>query len=160
RAAALRAEEIGAVAREKHAHVHAVALPLQALEPAADAFVLPVAFDDELFLLVAELAVRLFRGNALALAEIHQPGHAPLLAAPRRDRAVGERPRRVGNDEVEIDVDDAAEAAAGFARAERAVKRKQVGRRIAVAQIAMSAVKVAAEGLDAPALVGIIEPDA
>ena len=46
-ALALGAHQIGAVARQQHAHVHAVAFALQAAKPAADALVFAVAVDDQ-----------------------------------------------------------------------------------------------------------------
>ena len=87
-ALALGAHQIGAVARQQHAHVHAVAFALQAAKPAADAFVFAVAFDNESFLLVGQFAPGFFRRDFFALAEIEQAARAPRPVEPRLDRAI------------------------------------------------------------------------
>ena len=61
------------------------------------------------------------------------------------DRAAGERLRLVGNHEAEVDADHAAEAAAGFAGAERRVEREARGRGIRIVDVAVGAVEIGRE---------------
>ncbi len=151
-ALALGAHQVGAVARQQHAHVHAIAFSLQAAKPAADAFVFAVAFDNESFLLVGQLAPGLFRRDFFALAEIEQAARAPRPIEPRLDRAIAEGLAGVRDHQIEIDVDHPAEAAAGFAGAERAIERKQIRHRIAVRDLAVRAMQMIAERFPAPLL--------
>jgi hypothetical protein len=68
--------------------MHAIAALLEPAKPAADAAVLAVAVDDQLFLPVAELAPGFFRRDFFALAVVEQPFGSPFAIDPRPDRAV------------------------------------------------------------------------
>ena len=83
---------------------------------------------------------------------------AVALRRPRLDRAVGERASRVGDDEVEVEVDDAPEAAAGLAGAERAVEREEVRDRVAHREAAGGALERRREALDRRVAVGQRRP--
>ena len=87
------------------------------------------------------------RRDFFALAEIEQAAHAAGAVDPRLDGAVAERFARVGNHQIEIDIDDPAKTAAGFAGAEGAVEGKQIRHRIAVRNIAVRAMQMIAERL-------------
>ena len=54
---------------------------------------------------------------------------------------------RIGNHQIEIDVDDPAETSASFAGSEWAIKGKNIRRRIAVRNIAVRAMQMIAERL-------------
>ena len=99
---------------------------------------------------LTQFAIRFFNRNSFALAEIQQPAHAPGFGHPRFDGTLAERFPRVGDDEIEIDVDDPAEAAAGFASAQGTVKRKDIRRRIAISDIAVRTMEEVAERLATP----------
>ena len=146
----LGAHQIGAVARQQHPHVHAVAFALEPAKPAANALVFAVAFDDERFLLVGQFAPGFFGRNLFALAEIEQAARPARSIEPRLDGAVAQRFAGVGNHQIEIDVDNPAEAAAGFAGAERTIERKEIRHRIAIRDLAMRAMQMIAERLAAP----------
>src|SRR5688500_7300808 len=105
RAVAIRAHEIGAIARQQHAHVHAVALALETAKPAADALIFTGAFDDQLFLFVGQLAPGLFRRYLLALAKIQQTAGAASPVDPRFDGTVAERFSRIGDHQLHSDAD-------------------------------------------------------
>ena len=87
-AVTLGTEQIGAVARQQDAHMHAVAAPFEAAKPAADAFVFAVAVDDQLALLVAQFAPRRFHRDFLALTKVEQPFGSALAVDPGFDGAV------------------------------------------------------------------------
>ena len=152
RAIAGRARRVAAVLRQQHAHVHLVALGLEPLEEPAHAvpdLLLPLALavDDPAPLLVGELAPRRVERDA-ALAAVPQQvvlAFAVRLGLPRPDRAAAQRLAGVGDDEPVVDADDAAEAAAGLAGAERRIEREQARRRIAVVDVAVGAVQVGRE---------------
>ncbi len=88
-AVTLGAKQIGAVARQQDAHMHAVAAPLEAAKPAADAFVFAVAVDDQLALRVAQLAPGRFHRDFLAVTKVEQPLGSALAVDPGFDGAVG-----------------------------------------------------------------------
>ena len=125
-AVARLAERVLAVAREEHAHVHLVGAPLEPLEPRANAgefaaFPGPFAVEHQALLGLREDGPRHIHGDLRALAELHQRAALPLraVAVPRFDGALRERLVGVGDDLVPVDADDAAEALAVSARAER-----------------------------------------
>src|SRR5690606_13650053 len=64
---------------------------------------------------------------------------------PGLDRALREAQGFVGNDQAEIDPDDAAEAPAGVAGAERRIEREQAGKRIRIGDVAVRAMQPGAE---------------
>src|SRR5207247_11186620 len=105
---------------------------------------------DERGLLTGELAERFFGRNPLALAKFHQSARPPGLRNPGLDGALAEGFARVGDHEIQIDVDHPAETATGFARPQGAVEREEIGRGIAVSNIAVRTVPVIAERLPQP----------
>src|SRR5207247_1119407 len=131
------AEQISAIARQQHPNVHSIAPALQPAEPAANPFEVAVAVYDELLLLPGELAERFLGRNPLALAKFHQSARPPGLRNPGLDGALAEGFARVGDHEIQVDVDHPAETATGFARPYGAVEREEIGRRIAVSNIEM-----------------------
>ena len=136
RAVAGGAGHVVAVTREEDAHVHLVRAALEPLEPRLDARILaagPVALalDDGGALLVRELLPRHVERDLPLLGELDENAALPLarLARPRLDRALLEGLGLVGDDLVPVDGDDAAEATAVGARAERRVVREEAGAR-------------------------------
>ena len=100
-------------------------------------FLLPLAFafDHPVALRVVELAPRRVERDAALLRVLLQVVLAFLddWRLPRLDRAAAQRLALVGNHQAEVDADDAAEAAAGLAGAERRVEREQLRHRLAIA---------------------------
>src|SRR5262249_54442076 len=139
------AERVAPIAREEDAHVHAVGPPLEPAKPATNAGIVaaPVAVEDEGALGRLEPRPRHRGGDAAPLAELEQLAALPArgLRRPRLHRALGDRAAGVGDDEVEVEVDDAAEAATSVARAERAVEREEVGHGLADDEAARRAVE-------------------
>ena len=153
-ALAFGAEQISAIARQQHPNVHSIAPALQPAEPAANPFEVAVAVYDELLLLPGELAERFLGRNPLALAKFHQSARPPGLRNPGLDGALAEGFARVGDHEIQVDVDHSAETATGFARPQGAVEREEIGRRIAVSNIAMRTVQMVAERFPTPVFLG------
>ena len=155
RAGARFARRIGAVAREHDAHVHLVGLGLQPLEEPADAvpFAGPglapahparIAVDHPLALLRRQLAPRGVRRHAALLRvldEVVVPA-AIRLSAPGPDRILVQRLRFVGHHQAVVHADHPPEAAAGLARSDRRVERKQARRRVGVVNVAIGAMEV------------------
>src|SRR5262249_35309954 len=134
RSTAVRAGKVPAVPAEEHANVHLVLLPLQPAEESADAVELVRALDDERLLFVGELRPRDVEANPrflrspLQLRELR-----PIVRlAPRLDGALLNRLRRIGHDQIHVELDDVAEAMARRTGAERIVERKQPRLRILV----------------------------
>ena len=154
RPAAVLARKIAAVARQEDAHVHLVGLAFQPFEPAAHPVIVVVALHDRAAVRRREVLPRHVGRDAVLLAEREQFAPLPLrgLDAPRFDGAGLERQRRVGDDQLGVDVDAAPEPAAGVARAERAVEREHVGHRLAVGDAARRAFQPVRERL-CPAVV-------
>ena len=155
RAAAGAAGRVAAVLRQEHADVHLVGLALQVLEEALDAvpLLVPVALplrravDDEVALRFIELRPRRVARDA-GLAGVLQ--HVLLRVFPGRghqglDCTRAQRLAVVGDHQVVVDPDHAAEAAAGVARAHRRVEAEQRRLRIGVAQVAVGAVQAGGE---------------
>src|SRR5438094_700352 len=161
RAAARRARRVAPEAREEDAHVHAVGAALEPAEPAAHAGVVAaaVALEHQRVLRRRELRPRDAGRDAAAPAELEQL--APLPAGrpgrPRLDGALGEGAARVGDDQIQVEVDHAPEAATRLARPERAVEGEEVRHRVAHREAARRALERAREALDAVARVR--EPD-
>ena len=155
-AIARRAHPVAAIAREQHAHVHLVGASFEPAKPAADAVELLVAVDDQPALFRGQRGKGALEGNPALPAEARQRVALPLrrLGVPRLDRPLRQRLARVGDGEVEIDVDDATEAAAGLAGAERAVEGEQIRRRIAQGDTTARAFELLAEGLRGEVAVG------
>ena len=70
---------------------------------------------------------------------------AGLVAAPGFDGAVRQGASRIGNDEIQVDVDDTSEAAAGVAGPDGAVEGKQIGKRGGIIDVASGAGQTIAE---------------
>src|SRR5205085_9231903 len=101
------------------------------------------ALDHPLLLRFGELRPRGVARDAGLAGVLHQVVLA-LLPGRRLDRLDGPRAQRlavVGDDEAEVDADDATEAAAGVARAVGGVEREQRRLRIGVAAVALGAVQ-------------------
>ncbi len=94
---------------------------------------------EEVLLLLGEVGPRLRRVDLVAVGHGLDDGFVPARHAayrPRHERAVVDRQRRIGNDEVRVDLLLRAEAGAARARAVRRVEgedaRLQLGQRDAV----------------------------
>src|SRR5690349_16525574 len=146
----LGAHQIGAIARQQYPDVHAVAFSLEPPKPAADALVFTIAFYDQRLLFFRQFAPGLFGRNLFALAKIQQASGPALSMRPGLDGAVVQRFARVRKDQIEIDIDNPAEAAAGLTGAQRTIKRKEIRHRIAIGDFTMSTMQVIAERLAAP----------
>src|SRR5438876_6470755 len=120
RTAARRARRIAPEAREEDAHVHAVGAALEPAEPAAHPRVVaaPVALEDQRVLRRREFRPRDAGRDAPAAAELEQlaPLPAGRRGGPRLDGALGTRAARVADDQIQVEVDHAPEAATRLAR--------------------------------------------
>src|SRR5262249_49009056 len=134
-ARARRAQPIAPVAGEEDPHVHAVGPALEPAEPLPDAGVVPtpVAVEHERPMLGPQRLPRDVRRDAPALAELEQLAALPggRLGGPGLDRETGDGAARIGDDQVEVEIDDATEAPAALACPERAVEGEQIRGRIA-----------------------------
>ena len=143
RAAAGGARLVGAVAREKDAHVHLVGLGFHPLEIALHAvpaagfpqFVevlagLEFALDDERLRPLGQVAKRLANVDALVGAMAQQVTLAleRLAGLPRLDHAALDAEAAIRQSALVVDFDRAAEAAAGGAGADRIVEGEKRGR--------------------------------
>src|SRR6185369_8377314 len=104
-AVASRAHPIAAIARQKHAHVHAVRPSLEPAKPATDAVVLlvaTIAVDDQTLLRISQAVERNVHRNALSATELGELVSLPtrFRRGPRLDGAIRERLAPVRNDEV------------------------------------------------------------
>jgi len=130
--------------------VHLVGAVFEPAEVAFDAVVGGRAPDDGLLLRGGELPKGPVDGDLLLAAEGGQVPelHAAVLPpAKGLDGPLREGQGCVGDDQVEVDADGAAEAPAGVAGADRAVEREQVRQRGAVGDLAEGALQAAAEGV-------------
>ena len=95
------------------------------------------------------------------LDELEGPALAALHPArPRLDRALADRERRVGDDEVGVHLGARAEALAVGARAERRVEREALRRELAEAEAAgVAGVQLGEEAIVLLVLLGIARPD-
>src|SRR5581483_715050 len=160
RAVAGGAEGVAPVAREEDADVHPVRPPLEPLEPRPDAPVAaaaadPLAVEDELAVRLVELRPRDVDRDPAPAAELEERRALPggRFRRPRLDRVARDRAARIGHDQVEIEVDDAPEAAARLARPERAVEGEEVRNGLAHREAALRALEGAREAQDAAAVV-------
>ncbi len=152
RALAGGAGGVTAVLGQQHAHMHLVSAALQPVEiaPHAVELLLPVAapigvaLDDPDALAFAEVGPRhiepdlglrgvalqigLAFGKALRLPGFHRPGPQGFT--------------HIGNHQIEIDADHPAEAATGFASADRRIEAEQAGTGVAVMDVAIRAVQI------------------
>ncbi|MCY1213085.1 hypothetical protein D9M72_248440 [compost metagenome] len=157
RAVAGGAGRVAAVLRQQHAHVHLVGLGFQPVEEALHS--VPLVFPG----IAAALPVgRAVEHPALVLFAHFLPGHAQRNAGlrrvllqfvlaflvgrgrPRLDGAFQQGLVFVRDDQAEVDADHAAEAAAGFARAQRRIEREAAGQRVGVFDVAVGAMQAVA----------------
>ena len=153
RAAAVGAGVVAAVAGEQHAHVHLVGAPLEPLEELVEAAPAPFATPpDPLPRLLGELAPGHVERHAAPPAGLEQRRVVLLVRGrvPRRERALAQRLAGIGDDPLAVDADDAAEAAAGRAGAERRVEGEQRRGRAPRLQAADGAGKLLGEPQHAP----------
>jgi hypothetical protein len=147
-AAAVGARLVAAIAAEEHADVHLVLLPLEPLEEAADALVVgAVALDDHAALFVGEVRPWHVQADAVLLGRALQLGQvrAVVRLGPRLDGALADRLGGIGHHEIEVELDDVAEAVARGARAERIVEREEARLRILVGDVAGAALEALRE---------------
>src|SRR3990172_2047787 len=113
-ARAAGAGELAPVPREEDAHVELVAVGLHLLEEAADPGKVAVSLLEPLLVRVREIRIGTRDVQAPALGRLEElllvP--APRRVAPRLDGAVGEAPRRVGDQARLVVAEDVAEALA------------------------------------------------
>ena len=150
-----RAGRVGAVLGEQHPDVHLVRLAFQPGEEVADAvpLALPVArpvrvtVDDPAPVGLRQLVPGAVEVDAGGIAVFHQFGLGLLEAGglPGLDGPLGQRPAAVGNDQAQVQPDDAAEALAGLAGTQRRVEGKEAGAGRLVADVAGGAGKAVAE---------------
>src|SRR5438552_5824021 len=119
--------EIPAIAAQEHAHVNLVFLALETTEETIDTFVIVLPFDDEAPLLIGQIVPRHVEPQIGVTSDPFELSQATAVVrlAPRLNRAVGDRFRRVGHDEIHVELDDVADAVTGGTRAERIVEGKQ-----------------------------------
>ena len=151
-ALAVGAEKVGAVAGQQYPHMHAITLALQAAKPAPNSLVVAVPLQDELLLLLGEFPEWFPRRDPFAIAEVDQSAHSSRPIDPGFDGAVAQRLAGIRNHQIHVDVDDPAEPAAGLASAQGAVKRKEIGRGIAIRDVAVRAMEMVTEGFPSPIL--------
>src|SRR5690606_33505858 len=144
RAAAIGARLVAAIPAQEHADVDLVLLPLEPGEEPADArIVAAIAFDHDPPLLGGEIAPRRVERNAepLRLALQGRELLPVVRLRPRLDRPLPDRLRGIGHDEIEIELDDVAEAMARRAGAERVVEREEPRLRVLVRDLAAPALE-------------------
>ncbi|MBV6474547.1 MAG: hypothetical protein MOGDAGHF_00007 [Rhodocyclaceae bacterium] len=158
RAAAGRAGRVGAVARQQHADVHLVGLGFQPGEEmlhavpvarpgALQADVLRVALQHPAPVFGRQVAPGDVGRHAALLREAQQVvlALAVGLGLPGLHRAAGQRLRFIRHHQAVVDADDAAEAAAALAGAERGVEGEAARRRFRVVDVAVGTVQVGGE---------------
>ena len=156
-ALASRARRVRAIARQQHADMHLVGLRLQPVEvmlhaiPRARPGLLParplrLAVDDPALLRRTQRAPWLVERDAALLRVLQQVVLAFLeaLRLPRLDRTTPQGLRLVGNDQAVIHADDSTESATGVTSTDRRIERERALARLAIVDIAVGAVKVAA----------------
>ena len=106
-----------------------VFFPFQPGEKSFDALVvvLGIAFENQAPLFSSELAPRHVRGNCAAARPFFcvLEEHAVTRFRPWFDRAVIKRLARIGNDQIQIEIDGISEALTTRTRAVRIVERKE-----------------------------------
>src|SRR5207244_2648159 len=109
--------------------------------------VIGIAIDDPLLPFFRKPVERHIRGRLSDFAEFHQVILAlgAVAAEPRFDDTLRQRFGAVGQRQVVVDPDDASEAAAGRAGAERMVETEQGRRGLTIFDVALRAVKAIAE---------------
>lgn len=146
---------VGAVAGEEDAHVHFVGFGFEVAEVAFDAVpgagpfvggvfaVIGVAFDEE----GLDFGREVLEGNVdwnfalFADAEEIVLGFGARFGLPWFDAAFGDGEGAIGNGEVVIDADDAAEAFAGGAGADGVVEAEERGGGLAIFDVALGTVE-------------------
>src|SRR5262249_61832130 len=116
-----------AIATQEHADMDLVLLPLEPTEKATNAVVGAVALDDERPFVGGQVRPRHVETNACLPRRTLQLGElrAVMRLAPRLDRALIERLRRIGHDEIHVELDDVAETVTRRAGTERVVEREE-----------------------------------
>src|SRR6266849_589061 len=126
---AIRTGRVASEAAEKNAHVQLVFFAFQPGEKSLDALVvvLWIAFENQAPLFSSELAPRHVRGNSAAARPFFcvLEEHTVTRLGPRFDGAVVERLARIGNDQIQIEIDGISEALTTRTRAVRIVERKK-----------------------------------
>ena len=132
--------------------MHAVAPPLQPVEEAAHAVpaplvVLPLAVDHPAAVGSRQLLPRHVDRRAAPAREADQVVLAlgVALALPHTHGAFGQRAAPVRDHQVVVDGDDAPEAAAALAGADRGIEGEQAGERLPVGDVARRAVQLRGE---------------
>src|SRR5262249_8349938 len=154
RTSALGTGQVSPIPAQENADVNLVLLSLEPPEEPADPgvadFRIRAAADDEFLLGLRQLRpghvdphVALARG----LLQLRELG-AVMRLAPRLDRALLNRLGRVRHDEVDVELDDVAEAVATGTRAERVVEREQPRLRVFVRDAARPALETLGEFVD------------
>src|SRR5262249_60315307 len=102
------------------------------------------------------LAPRHVERNTAAATELGErvPFPGRRLGRPGLDGALEDRPPRIGDDQVEVEIDDPAEAAAGLAGAEGTIEGEEVGNRIPHREAAGGALECGREALDLMSRIG------
>ena len=137
--------------------MHLVFLALEPAEEPLDPFVpAPSPSITNGVLVVGQLRPRHVQPHAARLGRALQLGQlrAVVRLAPRLDRVLLDRLRRIGHDEVHVQLDDVAEAVADRAGAERVVEREQPRLRHLVLDVAGPALEPLAEAVDDRLAVG------
>ena len=149
RAIADGARRVGAILRQEHANVHLVGLGFEPLEKASHAIPdvlrpIALAFEHPLLLLGCEIGPRRVDGNIALACELDQIVLTLFigLRLPGTDRSCAQGLGRIGNDEPEVDADDATETTTAFAGPERRVEREQTRDRFLIVDIAIGAMQV------------------
>ena len=147
----IRATGVAAVLGQQHPDVHLVGLGLQVGKKAPHPIPLLVphalplrrTFDHPVLLLGGELVPSGVARDARRFGVAHQIVLAlfPGRGLHRLDGPGAQGEFVVGDDQTKVNANDAAKAAAGFARAQRRVERKHRRRGFAVSQIAVGAVQ-------------------
>src|SRR5229473_8406576 len=133
---AIRTGRVASEAAEKNTHVQLVFFALQPGEKSFDALVvvLGIAFEIQAQLFSGELAPRHVRGNSATARPFFcvLEEYTVTRLGPRFDGAVVERLARIGNDQIQIEIDGIAEALATRTRSVGIVKGKEPGLRFLV----------------------------
>src|SRR5207249_11152822 len=114
-----------------------------AFEPAEESFhafpARAVAVDDEPLLVVGEVRPRHVEADASARRALEVDElRAVVRLAPGLDRVLLDRFRRIGDDQIHVQLDDVAESVTDRARAERVVEREEARLRDLVLEIALA----------------------
>ncbi len=149
RATAVGADLVGAVLRQQHADMHAIALGLEPVEEALDTvplalFPLALAFEHPAPLRAPEPAPGHVERHATAAGETHQVvlAFTVALGTPGLYRALAQGQPGIGNDLCGVDALGATEAAASLARSDGRVEGEAVGHGILVMDVAVRTMQI------------------